>query len=168
MHSDCQRLQCTMSILGQDSPRGPQFALELLKARRIHRELGKGCMLGDIEHDLPQTLHLDGQKVRQVVLNLVSNALKFTRDGVVTVRATVRDGVLVASVEDTGIGIPADRLEAVFESFEQAEADTSQKFGGTGLGLAISRRFCRLMDGDLTVRSTVGEGSVFELQVPLG
>lgn len=122
----------------------------------------------ELDAQLPERLVLDGQKVRQIVLNLLSNALKFTDHGDVALRARVQDKTLVVSVTDDGIGIPADRLDAIFESFAQADAETSTNFGGTGLGLAISKRFADLMDGDLTVESTLGEGSRFTLRVPVG
>jgi signal transduction histidine kinase len=109
----------------------------------------------------------DPGRVRQVLLNLVGNALKFTPAGAVTVRVrSGADGVTVA-VADTGIGIPGDRLEAIFGAFEQAEGTTTRRFGGTGLGLAISRALAREMGGDVGVTSEQGSGSTFTLRLPL-
>ncbi len=108
----------------------------------------------------------DSAKLKQVIINLVGNALKFTHEGSVTVRLDVgSDGhtPVAIAVVDTGIGIPADRLEAIFEAFQQAEAGTSRKYGGTGLGLAISRSICLLMGYDLIVGSEVGVGSAFTI-----
>jgi len=108
----------------------------------------------------------DSAKLKQVIINLVGNALKFTHEGAVTVRLDVGpDGrtPTAIAVQDTGIGIPDDRLEAIFEAFQQAEAGTSRKYGGTGLGLAISRSICLLMGYDLIVESEVGEGSTFSI-----
>ncbi len=108
----------------------------------------------------------DSAKLKQVIINLVGNALKFTEEGSVTVRVDVgpdgRTPVAIA-VHDTGIGIPPDRLEAIFEAFQQAEAGTARKYGGTGLGLAISRSICLLMGYDLIVESEVGKGSTFTI-----
>jgi len=108
----------------------------------------------------------DSAKLKQVIINLVGNALKFTHEGSVTVRLEVAsDGrtPTAIAVEDTGIGIPADRLGAIFEAFQQAEAGTSRKYGGTGLGLALSRSICLLMGYDLIVESREGKGSTFRI-----
>ncbi len=121
-----------------------------------------------LEHTLPEVVRTDGQKIRQIVLNLVSNAMKFTKGGSITVSADLDGEHLVVAVQDTGIGIAPDRLDAVFDCFEQADANTAKHFGGTGLGLAISRRFCKLLGGDLTVQSSPGEGSLFLMRVPVG
>ena len=119
--------------------------------------------------DVPETVapvDSDSAKLKQVIINLVGNALKFTEKGSVTVRLEVaadgRTPVAIAVI-DTGIGIPADRLEAIFEAFQQAEAGTSRKYGGTGLGLALSRSICLLMGYDLIVESEPGRGSTFKI-----
>jgi PAS domain S-box-containing protein len=109
----------------------------------------------------------DPAKLKQVLINLVGNAMKFTpREGdiVVRVHADERTGqALRIDVEDTGIGVPADRLEAIFEAFEQADSQTAHVYGGTGLGLAISRKLCALMGHDLSAESTLGKGSRFTI-----
>ena len=117
----------------------------------------------------------DGQRLRQVLINLVGNAIKFTDKGEIVLKAEIMSKTdltvkIKIDVSDTGIGIPADRLEAIFDSFTQADGSTTRRFGGTGLGLAISKRLAELMGGRLTVRSTVGKGSTFsvELELPLG
>ena len=112
------------------------------------------------------TVETDPARLKQVIINLVGNALKFTHQGSVTVRLDVAaDGKtpVAIAVQDTGIGIPSDRLEAIFVAFEQAEAGTSRTYGGTGLGLALSRSICQLMGYDLIVESTVGKGSTFSI-----
>jgi PAS domain S-box-containing protein len=125
----------------------------------------------NIEHynDLG-TVHQDLTKLRQSLLNLLSNAAKFTHEGTVTLKAKrdVRDGTdwLIFSVRDSGIGIRAESFAAVFDEFGQAEETTSRDYGGTGLGLPISRRFCRMLGGDLTVESELGVGSTFTICVP--
>lgn len=116
---------------------------------------------------LPQTglraVITDPSKLRQVLLNLVSNAVKFSSHGTVEVLVTASDmGVPeTIAVTDSGIGIPADRLDAIFEAFEQADSTTAQLYGGTGLGLPISRSLCEMMGYRLEVKSVVGEGSTF-------
>jgi signal transduction histidine kinase len=108
----------------------------------------------------------DAGRLKQVVVNLVGNALKFTEEGEVLIRVTVTETDVQIAVVDTGIGIPADKLSAIFESFQQAEVGTSRRYGGTGLGLAISVGFCQLMGLHLRVESTVGVGSTFFVQIP--
>jgi signal transduction histidine kinase len=110
-------------------------------------------------------LEIDGAKLRQVVINLVGNALKFTHNGSVTVRLRLGEtGEPTAiEVEDTGIGIPHDRLEAIFQAFEQAERTTARDYGGTGLGLNISRSLCALIGARLEVTSVVGVGTTFRI-----
>ncbi|MBK6942973.1 MAG: hypothetical protein IPH13_22610 [Planctomycetes bacterium] len=121
--------------------------------------------------DLPQVLG-DPYRLRQVVLGLLSNAIKFTRTGhvLVTLQATLEGDDrlrLCIDVEDTGIGIPADRLGEIFDEFAQLDSSTTRAFGGTGLGLAICRQLTQLMGGRLTVTSREGEGSCFRLEVAL-
>jgi signal transduction histidine kinase/DNA-binding response OmpR family regulator len=115
--------------------------------------------------------HQDLTKLRQSLLNLLSNAAKFTKADTVTITAERRDehgaAWLKLAVRDSGIGIAADKLDQVFEEFGQAEEDTSREYGGTGLGLPLSRRFCQMLGGDLTVESTPGAGSVFTIRVPV-
>jgi len=111
--------------------------------------------------------HTDRERVEQIVLNLLSNAVKFTLPGgtvKIVVSADYRE--IHFTVQDTGVGIPPDKLEAVFEAFYQVQGSQSRSYGGTGLGLAISRHLARSMGGDLTVRSTVGKGSSFTLRLP--
>lgn len=107
----------------------------------------------------------DHFKLGQCLLNLLSNASKFTKDGEIRVRVRHEDGRFVFEVEDTGIGIPPDRIEHMFQPFVQADSSTTRTFGGTGLGLAITRRIAQLMGGDVTVVSAEGVGSTFTLSV---
>ncbi len=112
-------------------------------------------------------MHADVTKVRQALFNLLSNAAKFTEAGTITLSARRDPGErLVFAVADTGIGIPPDKLESIFEEFSQAEDHTTRNYGGTGLGLAISRRFAQMMGGDISLESVVGEGSTFTLSLP--
>lgn len=126
---------------------------------------GAVALVADVPESV-KSVETDSAKLKQVIINLVGNALKFTHEGSVTVRLEVgADGEtpVAIAVEDTGIGIPDDRLEAIFEAFQQAEAGTSRKYGGTGLGLALSRSICLLMGYDLIVESEVGQGSTFKI-----
>jgi signal transduction histidine kinase len=110
-------------------------------------------------------------RLRQILLNLLSNAFKFTKQGEVTLRvcriANGRDWIELA-VADTGIGMTAEQQAKLFEEFSQADSTTAQRFGGTGLGLAITRKLARMMGGDVTVKSEPGTGSVFTVRLPAG
>ena len=112
----------------------------------------------------------DQTRIRQALLNLASNATKFTEDGTVTIRArrTTGDGRpwVTMAVSDTGIGMTREQMARLFQEFVQADASTTRKYGGTGLGLAISRRFCQMMGGDITVESEPGRGSTFTIRLP--
>jgi len=116
------------------------------------------------------SIHADATKTRQVLLNLLSNATKFTSKGNVTLRgsriALDGDELIRFEVADSGIGMTQEQLSRLFQAFSQADASTSRKFGGTGLGLVISRRFCQSMGGDITVTSELGKGSTFVATIP--
>ena len=110
---------------------------------------------------------VDGLRLRQILLNLIGNAVKFTEQGSITVRTDFEPGQFLLSVEDTGVGIDAARLERIFNPFEQGESDRTTRVGGIGLGLPISRQLAELLGGRLEVRSTPGEGTRFTLTLPL-
>jgi signal transduction histidine kinase/DNA-binding response OmpR family regulator/HAMP domain-containing protein len=116
------------------------------------------------------SIYADLTKVRQSLFNLLSNACKFTQHGTIalTVMRQTDAGVdwITLSVRDTGIGMSPAQMDKLFQAFSQADASTSRQYGGTGLGLAISKRFCQMMGGDITVTSTVGQGSTFSIQLP--
>ncbi|HBP5564957.1 ATP-binding protein [Pseudomonas paraeruginosa] len=120
-----------------------------------------------VDPALPAQLSGDPTRIRQVVSNLLSNALKFTRLGRVDVRVeATADGVRI-SVRDTGIGIAQEALDRIFQPFTQADAGITRQYGGTGLGLALTRKLCEAMHGELMVESTVGLGSLFSVNLPL-
>jgi signal transduction histidine kinase len=124
---------------------------------------------------LPATVHTDAGKVRQVLINLLGNAAKFTHQGLIELRVQDADAHradqppgLALAVVDTGIGLSPDQLARLFMPFSQADDSTTRRFGGTGLGLAVSRQLARLLGGDITVQSALGQGSTFTLHLPLG
>jgi len=133
----------------------------------------KGLSLqAEIGPDVPAWVLADGTRLKQILFNLVANAVKFTAQG--SVRVTVnaepaQDGrsLVHVDVSDTGIGLDAEALGRLFQRFSQADASTARQFGGTGLGLEISRSLARMMGGDITVRSTPGQGSTFSVSLPL-
>lgn len=136
---------------------------ELFSQRASEKNLE---VIVNVAQNLPAELLGDPGRIRQVLSNLVSNAIKFTEKGEIAIEAHVKglndeDAHIVLSVRDTGVGIPPERQAAVFESFTQADGSTTRKFGGTGLGLTISRQLIELMQGSLTLSSRVGEGSTF-------
>ncbi|PXV57211.1 multi-sensor hybrid histidine kinase [Dyella sp. AtDHG13] len=132
-----------------------------------------------IDPSLPATLRTDGNKLEQIANNLVGNAFKFTHRGSVTVRIerpsaaialppSLRGKDVVAiAVTDTGIGIPPEKAQKIFQAFEQVDASTSRQYGGTGLGLTISKRIAELLDGDIVLHSDIGHGSTFTILLPL-
>ena len=113
------------------------------------------------------TMHTDVTKLRQMLLNLISNAAKFTEKGTVSLIVEKNGSEIFFRVRDTGIGITTAQMSRLFEAFAQADAGTTRRYGGTGLGLAITRRFCRLMGGDVTGESEPGAGSTFTIRLPI-
>jgi len=133
----------------------------------------KGIELVAQIHALPPVLYGDGLRLGQILLNFVSNAVKFTENGSVSLRSQVieaREADLIVRFEvaDTGIGLAAEQQARLFQAFEQADTSTTRKYGGTGLGLAISRRLAELMGGRIGVDSALGRGSTFWIEIPLG
>ncbi|AMJ58215.1 MULTISPECIES: response regulator [Stenotrophomonas] len=134
----------------------------------------------DVDASMPEALVTDRSKLQQVLNNLLGNAFKFTREGSVTLRLAMADAAMLTrigaasdelhvalTVRDTGIGIPEERLESIFEAFEQVDSSTSRHYGGSGLGLAIARRLAQLLGGQLVVDSEQDKGSSFSLVLPL-
>lgn len=130
-------------------------------------------LICDFADDVPQHVIGDPTRVRQVLINLVGNAIKFTNSGEIVVSLAVealtdKELTLQVSVRDSGIGIPGDKLESIFEAFSQADASTTRQYGGTGLGLSISSRLVKLMGGQMSVHSEPGKGSTFQFTLVLG
>jgi CheY-like chemotaxis protein/nitrogen-specific signal transduction histidine kinase len=150
---------------------------------RTFRHMAEAKHLGfqvDLADNLPTALMTDTTRLQQVLKNLLSNAFKFTSHGKVDLTISLvtsgwtsdhphllhADAVLAFSVRDTGVGIPSDKLQLIFEAFQQADGSTARKYGGTGLGLSISRELARLLGGEIRVESTVNIGSTFTLYLP--
>ena len=160
---DVEQMQCKpMEILS-----------DLVSVMRV--QASEKTITLDIECEgyTPQTITSDPTRLRQILTNLIGNALKFTQDGSVTIKTRVEeldDGSanLVIDIVDTGPGIPKDKLDSIFNPFSQADTSITRKFGGTGLGLPISRRLAEALGGTLTVSSVLGEGSIFTLTLGLG
>jgi PAS domain S-box-containing protein len=127
------------------------------EAVKLQKKIAKG---------LPQIIS-DENKVRQILLNLLSNAVKFTNEGSITLKASLKDGLMSLSVTDTGIGISDEALEGIFEEFQQVDMSTTREHGGTGLGLSISQHLAHLLGGEIAAKSVEGKGSTFTLSLPL-
>jgi GAF domain-containing protein/CheY-like chemotaxis protein/HPt (histidine-containing phosphotransfer) domain-containing protein len=152
-----------------DLREGVEAALDLVSARAAEKGLDLAYVIAD---DAPPAIVGDVARLRQILLNLLSNAVKFTETGEVVVSVTAKRleahaplYELAFSVRDTGIGIPPDRINRLFESFSQVDASTARKYGGTGLGLAISKRLTELMGGTMSVESRLGHGSEFRFTI---
>jgi len=130
----------------------------------VHRDTVR--LETQISEDLPQ-IYADQEKIKQILINLISNAAKFTHEGQITVSVEYIDDFFKIEVSDTGTGIASEALEQIFIEFQQADSSTTREYGGTGLGLSISRSLARLIEGDLMVSSEIGKGSVFTLSLPV-
>ena len=122
------------------------------------------------ESHAPLVIKSDKMRLEQILKNLISNALKFTSEGSVTLSVTKHptdDKQICFAVKDTGIGIPREKQYNIFEAFQQADGSTKRKYGGTGLGLSISRELAKLLKGEIVLQSTVNEGSTFTLMIPI-
>jgi PAS domain S-box-containing protein len=142
-------------------------ALDIVAPRTTEKRVELGCLIGE---NVPAGIVGDGARLRQVLLNLLANAVKFTEKGEVIVHVDAESAGagkhrIRLAVRDTGIGIPLDRMNRLFESFSQVDASTSRRYGGTGLGLAISKRIIELMGGTMWAESEVGKGSTFHIDL---
>lgn len=146
-----------------------ESVIQLLSVKAYEKHLDIGCY---VSPRCPEWLTGDAQRFRQILMNLVGNAVKFTHYGEVFVHVEAKESDAAGNVElevsicDTGIGIPIERIDSVFEQFRQAEASIGRKYGGTGLGLAICKQLVELMGGHIYVTSELGKGSVFKFEIP--
>jgi CheY-like chemotaxis protein len=148
-----------------DPQRLTRDAAAAFQPRAAAKDLTLTCW---IDSDVPPLVSGDALRLRQILDNLIGNAIKFTLVGAVDVRLRRTAGeALEWAVQDTGIGIPEGRIPELFQDFTQVDSSATRRFGGSGLGLAIARRLARLMGGDITVESTFGRGSTFLLRLPL-
>jgi PAS domain S-box-containing protein len=150
----------------------PQFVAEVLSTMRL-RASDKSLKIGvKFLGKIPRYIQIDAVKVRQILINLLANAIKFTDHGSIEMRVRYDSSngtnVLTVDVQDTGIGLTADELGRLFHAFTQADKSTTRRFGGTGLGLTISRKLARLFGGDIQVKSTPGVGSTFSMSIDCG
>jgi signal transduction histidine kinase/FixJ family two-component response regulator len=144
----------------------PEFLEGIAEICRIRAEQNGTSLLYQTLSPLPKAIRADEKRLRQVLINLLSNAVKFTEKGTITFKVGYQDGKLRFQVEDTGVGIASEQLEEIFLPFQQVGEDR-RKTEGTGLGLAISRQLVRMMGGELKVKSTLGKGSIFWLDLDL-
>ena len=148
-----------------DLPLMVESLVNMVRSQAQSRDIHVGL---EMSGDLCKWVRGDPARLRQILLNLLGNAVKFTEHGSIIVAVRPVGGhMMEVSVSDSGVGIPPDKLEAIFEKFNQADVSITRRFGGTGLGLAICRSLARLMGGEITVESRLGSGSIFRVTVPL-
>ncbi len=137
--------------------------VELFRAKASEKSVNLTLIMDD---NMPSALHSDPLRIKQVIANLLSNALKFTpRNGKVQLHIGYKNNKLCVSVKDTGIGVPKDKQKHIFKAFSQAESSTTRKYGGTGLGLSISSRLITMLGGTLKLKSSEGKGSTFSFEI---
>ena len=171
---DISKIEAGKFVMDVQACSLPSLIADVISMMRVRAEQHNISLSVEYETEMPETVRTDGVRVRQALVNLIGNAVRFTERGGVRMAVSFlpawRDGQPAVRVRviDTGIGISEEKLAHLFHPFVQADASTSRKYGGTGLGLAISRHFAELLGGELTVESTVGKGSTFTLTIPTG
>ena len=163
---DLARLDTAQVSVTREPVDPAQLVRETVETARSLVESAGLTLTVEIEPDLP-ILHIDPTRIRQVLLNLLNNATRFTERGGITVRVARAGDEVHFAVSDTGVGIPPEQAARVFEEFNQVDGGTRRRHGGTGLGLAISKRFVELHDGHITLQSTPGQGSTFTFSLPV-
>lgn len=157
-----------LEMIDTDPVQIVEGVISLMQVRAVGKKL---TLLNDLKFPLPRTIRTDPTRLRQILMNLVGNAIKFTDSGTVTLRTSFETGTdprMRFDVQDTGIGMGDDVLTRLFQPFSQADASTTRRFGGTGLGLAICKRLAVMLGGDVTVVSKPGKGSTFTLFIATG
>jgi adenylate cyclase len=167
---DLAKIEAGKLEINLETVRVTPFVEEVIGTARPLAEQNKNQLSVDCPRDLP-AIEADAMRLRQILLNLLSNACKFTKGGSVILRVACvsheHQDCIEFAVTDTGIGMNAEQMQRLFEEFSQADASTASHYGGTGLGLAITRRLCHMMGGDVTVESTPGKGSTFTVRLPV-
>lgn len=164
---DISKIESGQLVISEESFELPRLAEDCVRLHMAGAERkGVGLAL-TCASDVPERILSDPLRLRQILLNLIGNAVKFTEHGQVEISVMRENEQLAISVEDSGIGIDPDRIEHIFDPFIQEEASTTRRFGGTGLGLSISRQLAELLGGKLTADSMPGVGSRFSLRIPL-
>ena len=167
---DLSKIEAGKLELNLEKVEVPPLIEEVVGTTRPLAEQNRNHLSFECPRNLPP-IEADAMRLRQILLNLLSNACKFTKDGkvVLCVRASIHAGqdCIEFTVTDTGIGMTAEQMQHLFEEFSQADVTTARHYGGTGLGLAITQRLCRMMGGDVTVASEVSKGSTFTVRLPV-
>jgi adenylate cyclase len=167
---DLSKIEAGKLELNLESVSIPPLVEEVIGTARPLAEQNKNRLSVECPSDLP-SIEADAMRVRQILLNLLSNACKFTKDGsiILRVRQVAHQGqdCIAFAVADSGIGMTPEQLGRLFEEFSQGDATTARQYGGTGLGLAITRRLCQMMGGDVSVSSEVGKGTTFTVRLPV-
>ena len=167
---DLSKIEAGKLELNHEPVNLPRLIDEVIGTAGQLAEKNQDCLIVETQENLG-ALTADSMRLKQILLNLLSNACKFTKEGEVALRvrnvADGRDWVEFA-VADTGIGMTAEQQAKLFQDFTQADSLTARRYGGTGLGLALSRKLARMMGGDVTVTSEPGKGSVFTVRLPSG
>jgi len=165
---DLSKIEAGMMSVNTEELSLKNFAEDLLRGFNSLAQQKGLKLMTSFDEGLPEKILTDSQRLNQILKNLISNALKFTENGSVTIRfGRNSETTVMISVTDTGIGIPENKQMAIFEAFQQADGGTSRKYGGTGLGLSISRELAKLLGGEITVSSRLNEGSTFSLIIPI-
>ena len=163
---DLSKIEAGRMELSVEAVELPRLLREVAASVRPLVEKNNNTLTLDVDADVP-VIRGDAMRVRQVILNLVSNATKFTERGTINVHVHRDPHWVFIDVRDTGIGMTAGEVSRLFREFTQADASTTRRYGGSGLGLAISQRLCRMMGGQITVQSAKGQGSVFTVNLPI-
>lgn len=167
---DLSKIEAQKLVLEQTPFNLVQIAEECIALFRSHEMAKKLDLRLEVDAGVPTALYGDPTRVRQVILNLLSNAVKFTHEGCVSLIVKLEhiseaQAQIWVGIKDSGIGIPADKLDTLFKAFSQADASTTRRYGGTGLGLSICRELVVLMGGEIGVDSQAGKGSTFWFRV---
>jgi PAS domain S-box-containing protein len=165
---DLSKIDADRMTVEATSTNPAEVIAEVVELMRIRTQAKGLYCKTEFAGSIPERIQTDPMRLRQILTNLIGNAVKFTDDGGITIRVSHDQSLLVIDVIDTGIGIEGGQLERLFQPFAQADESTTRRYGGTGLGLTISRRFARMLGGDIAIASEPGRGSTFRLTIATG